>query len=76
MILVNKCEFVFALEGLLFYVDVVLLLFTLACNEGHFGTHCSRVCSPYCKPKTCRHTDGSCNSCTAGWMGHNCTKGR
>lgn len=45
-----------------------------ACIEGYFGTNCSRVCSPNCKPDTCRHTDGSC-SCSPGWTGHNCTTG-
>lgn len=43
--------------------------------EGYFGTNCSRECSPYCKHDTCQHTDGSCSSCAAGWMGNNCTTG-
>lgn len=47
----------------------------LACTEGYFGTNCSRVCSPNCNPHTCRHTDGMCESCTAGWTGYNCTTG-
>lgn len=45
-----------------------------ACAEGYFGANCSRKCSPHCKPDTCRHADGSC-TCTAGWMGNNCTTG-
>ncbi|XP_052695522.1 multiple epidermal growth factor-like domains protein 10 [Crassostrea angulata] len=42
------------------------------CTHGYYGTNCSRVCSPNCKPDTCRHTDGGCY-CSAGWMGYNCT---
>lgn len=45
-----------------------------ACAAGYFGANCSRECSPHCKPDTCRHADGSC-TCTAGWMGNNCTTG-
>lgn len=47
----------------------------IACKEGYFGTHCSRVCSPHCKPGKCRHTDGSCTLCAEGWTGYNCTTG-
>lgn len=50
------------------------VFYHLACEEGYFGTNCSRKCSPHCKPDTCRHKDGSC-TCTAGWMGNNCTSG-
>lgn len=46
----------------------------LACAEGYFGANCSRKCSTHCKPDTCQHADGSC-TCTAGWMGNNCTTG-
>lgn len=48
----------------------------LACNEGYFGTNCSRVCPPNCQPGKCQHTDGSCTSCVEGWMGGNCTTGK
>lgn len=47
----------------------------LACKEGYFGRNCSQVCSPNCKPDTCRHTDGSC-TCAAGYMDYNCTTGK
>lgn len=56
------------------YVSLYICWY-LACKEGYFGTNCSRVCSPNCKLDTCRHTDGSCTSCTAGWRGYNCTTG-
>lgn len=46
----------------------------LACKEGMFGTNCSRVCSPNCKPDTCRHTDGWC-TCVQGLTADNCTTG-
>lgn len=45
------------------------------CSRGYFGPDCLRECSPNCKPDTCRHTDGSCSSCDAGWTGYNCTTG-
>lgn len=47
----------------------------LACNKGHFGTNCSRICSINCKPDPCRQTDASCTSCDAGWAGDNFTTG-
>lgn len=53
----------------------LLLIQFLACNEGYFGTNCSRVCSPNCQYGQCRHTNGSCTSCVEGWMGGNCTAG-
>lgn len=53
----------------------LLLIQFLACNEGYFGTNCSRVCSPNCQHGHCRHTNGSCTSCVKGWMGRNCTTG-
>nr|XP_034321753.1 multiple epidermal growth factor-like domains protein 10 [Crassostrea gigas] len=43
-----------------------------SCNEGYFGTNCSRGCSPNCQPDICRPTDGLC-SCAPGWTGANCT---
>lgn len=43
-----------------------------ACTNGYYGTNCSRVCSPNCKPDTFRHIDGAC-SCSAGWTGYNRT---
>ncbi|XP_052694706.1 scavenger receptor class F member 1-like [Crassostrea angulata] len=49
-------------------------LCTDACAEGYFGANCSRKCSPHCKPETCQHANGSC-TCTAGWMGNDCTTG-
>lgn len=52
-------------------MGIFLTLF-LACNEGYFGTICSRECSPNCQPDTCRSTDGLC-SCAPGWTGDNCT---
>lgn len=45
-----------------------------ACAKEYFGANCSRKCSPHCKSDTCQHADGSC-TCTAGWMGYNCTTG-
>lgn len=66
----------FLLYLLLHCIDLYLYIYwPLACEEGYFGTNCSRVCSPNCKPDICRHTDGSCTSCTAGWTGYNCTTG-
>lgn len=47
----------------------------LACEEGYFGINCFHVCSPYCKPGTCRHTDGWCTFCTANSTADNCTTG-
>lgn len=46
-----------------------------ACTNGYYGTNCSRVCSPNCKPDTFRHIDGAC-SCSAGWTGYNRTTGK
>lgn len=54
--------------------DILCVFLFPACAEGYFGANCSRKCSPHCKPDTCRHADGSC-TCTAGWMGNNCTTG-
>lgn len=45
-----------------------------ACEEGHFGTNCSQVCSPNCISATCRPADGLC-TCAAGLTGRNCTTG-
>lgn len=50
------------------------VFYQLACEGGHFGTNCSKVCSPNCVSDTCRPTDGLC-TCAAGWAGHNCTTG-
>lgn len=57
--------------------DLFLCIFflLLACMKGYFGANCSRECSPNCKSDTCRHTDGWCTSCTAGWTGYYCTTG-
>lgn len=59
----------------LFFVMIYCVYFyPPACAEGYFGANCSRKCSPHCKPDTCQHADGSC-TCSAGWMGKNCTTG-
>lgn len=56
-------------------MNLLLMYIFLACTKGYFGTNCSWVCSPYCKPDTCLHTDGSCTECVSGWKGYNCTTG-
>lgn len=56
---------------LVFFVCFLFFWHT-ACTNGYYGTNCSLVCSPNCKPDKCRHTDGRC-SCSTGWTGYNCT---
>lgn len=61
----------------LFLLSVYVFFFIRhpAYTNGYYGTNCSRVCSPNCKPDTFRHTDGEC-SCSAGWTDYNCTTGK
>lgn len=54
--------------------DSVNVCISTPCNEGYFGTNCSRECSPNSKSGTCRQIDGWC-ICTADLMDDNCTKG-
>lgn len=69
-----KLLFVFFV-GLNVYITYDLCVFYhIACEEGHFGTNCSQVCSPNCVSDTCRPTDGLC-TCAEGLTGHNCTTG-
>lgn len=51
-----------------------VIFYHQACEEGHFGTNCSQVCSPNCISARCRPTDGLC-TCAAGLTGRNCTTG-
>lgn len=68
-------SFVF-IEGLIifFSYDPFCVFYSLACSKEYFGTNCSQVCSPNCKPETCRPTDGSC-ICAAGLTADDCTIG-
>lgn len=60
--------------ALIRHFDMFVYIPTQGCSVGNFGTNCSRICSPNCKPETCRHTDGAC-TCASGWTGIDCTTG-
>lgn len=40
-----------------------------------YGENCDKVCTDNCQERRCDIINGTCSSCTPGWLGVHCDKG-
>ena len=50
-----------------------MLLFSIVCPTGFYGTGCALRCSPGCLNNNCFNTNGTCMQCVEGFTGNTCT---